>query len=98
MGKSNKIKKSFEETHKTKDERSSEIKNLLHKLSDLGINSQTPGFIQFLQQSKSFINEGTFWQGRIHLLGTHRILCGFLTNKKNVVSDITLKYVKDENN
>lgn len=99
MGNKNKpkkIKKSYEETHKTKDERQSEIKNLLLQLSELGINAQTPGMLQFLQQSKLFIEDGTYWQGRIPLKGTHRILCGFLTNKKGIVSDITLKYVKDE--
>lgn len=99
MGNKNKpkkIKKSYEETHKNKDERLLEIKNLLHQLTDLGINSRITGFSDFLKHSKLFIEDGTYWQGRIPLKGTHRILCGFLTNKKGVVSDITLKYVKDE--
>ena len=96
MPKSTKVKKSYEETHKTREERSAEIKNLLTKLADLEITIKTPGMLEFIKKTKPFIDDGVYWEGRIPLKGTHRILCGFLTNKKGVVSDITLKYVKHE--
>jgi hypothetical protein len=95
MGQASRPKRTYEETHKTKDERSAEIKNLLKKLSDLEITAKTPGMIDFLKHTKEFIDDGLFWQGHIPLKGTHRVLHGFLTNKKGIVCDITLKYVKD---
>jgi len=99
MGKKRKekTKLSYEDTHKTMEERQFEVKNLLQQLSDLGIYASTQGMHEFLKLSQDFIKNGTYWKGRIHLTGTHRILCGFLTNRSGVVSDITLKYVKDEN-
>ncbi len=51
--------------------------------------------IEFLKQSKLFVDDGLFWDGHIPLKGLNRTLYGFLTNKKGIVSDITLKYVKD---
>jgi uncharacterized protein YjgD (DUF1641 family) len=96
MGQASRPKRTYEETHKTKEERSAEIKNLLKKLSDLEITMKTPGMIDFLKQSKNFIDEAVFWTGNIPLKGTHRVLHGFLTNKRGIVSDITLKYVKEE--
>jgi len=95
MGQNDRKKKTYEETYKSKEERSAEIKNLLKKLSDLEITAKTPGMIDFLKQSKLFVDDGIFWKGHIPLKGTHRVLHGFLTNKKSIVSDITLKYVKD---
>ncbi len=85
-----------EEKYKTKEEREYEIKNLLKQLSDLGINISIPGMKEFMQHSQAFIKEGTYWQGKIPLTGTNRVLCGFLTNSRRAVSDITLKYVKDD--
>ena len=84
-----------DDKYKTKEERDLEIKNLLKQLSDLGITIGIPGMKEFLQHSQAFIKEGTYWQGRIKLVGTNRILCGFLTNSRRAVSDITLKYEKD---
>jgi hypothetical protein len=52
--------------------------------------------IEFLKQSKLFVDDGLFWDGHIPLKGTHRVLHAFLTNKKGIVCDITLKYVKEE--
>ena len=95
MGQNNRPKRTYEETHKTKEERSAEIKNLLKKLSDLEITMKTPGMIEFLKQSKLFVDEAVFWTGNIPLKGTHRVLYGFLTNKRGIVCDVTLKYVKD---
>ena len=95
MGQASRPKRTYEETHKTKEERSAEIKNLLKKLSDLEITAKTPGMIDFLKHTKEFIDEAVFWTGHIPLKGTHRMLYGFLTNKRGIVSDITLKYVKD---
>ena len=54
-----------------------------------------PGMKDFLKHSQLFIKEGVYWEGRIRLTGTNRVLCGFLTNRKNKVSDITLKYEKE---
>ena len=96
MGQASRPKRTYEETHKTKEERSAEIKNLLKKLSDLEITATTPGMIDFLKHTKEFIDEAVFWNGHIPLKGTHRVLHGFLTNKKGIVSDVTLKYVKEE--
>ncbi len=96
MGQASRPKRTYEETHKSKEERSAEIKNLLKKLSDLEITAKTPGMIEFLKQSKLFVDDGLFWNGNIPLKGTHRVLHGFLTNKKGIVSDVTLKYVKEE--
>ena len=95
MGQNNRPKRTYEETHKTKEERSAEIKNLLKKLSDLEITAKTPGMIDFLKHTKEFIDEAVFWTGNIPLKGTHRVLYGFLTNKRGIVCDVTLKYVKD---
>jgi len=95
MGQNSRPKRTYEETHKTKEERSAEIKNLLKKLSELEITMKTPGMIDFLKHTKEFIDHGQFWQGHIPLKGLNRTLNGFLTNKRGIVSDITLKYVKD---
>lgn len=96
MGQASRPKRTYEETHKSKEERSAEIKNLLKKLSDLEITAKTPGMIDFLKHTKEFIDEAVFWTGNIPLKGTHRILNGFLTNKRGIVCDVTLKYVKEE--
>jgi len=96
MGQNSRPKRTYEETHKTKEERSAEIKNLLKKLSDLEITAKTPGMIDFLKHAKEFIDEAVFWEGHIPLKGTHRVLHGFLTNKRGIICDITLKYVKEE--
>jgi hypothetical protein len=95
MGQASRPKRTYEETHKTKEERSAEIKNLLKKLSDLEITAKTPGMIDFLKHTKDFIHEAVFWTGNIPLKGTHRVLHAFLTNKRGIVCDVTLKYVKD---
>jgi hypothetical protein len=96
MGQASRPKRTNEELFKTKEERSAEIKNLLKKLSELEITMKTPGMIDFLKHTKDFIHEAVFWNGHIPLKGTHRVLHGFLTNKKGIVSDVTLKYVKEE--
>ena len=96
MGQASRPKRTYEETYKSKEERSTEIKNLLKKLSDLEITMKTPGMIDFLKQSKLFVDDGLFWNGNIPLKGTHRVLHGFLTNKRGIVCDVTLKYVKEE--
>ena len=95
MGQNNRPKRTNEELFKTKEERSAEIKNLLRKLSELEITMKTPGMIEFLKQSKLFVDDGLFWQGHIPLKGLNRTLYGFLTNKRGIVCDVTLKYVKD---
>jgi hypothetical protein len=95
MGQNDRKKKTYEETYKSKEERSAEIKNLLKKLSDLEITAKTPGMIEFLKQSKLFVDNGLFWDGHIPLKGLNRTLYAFLTNKRGIVCDITLKYVKD---
>jgi len=95
MGQASRPKRTYEETYKSKEERSTEIKNLLKKLSELEITVKTPGMIEFLKQSKLFVDNGQFWDGNIPLKGTHRVLHGFLTNKRGIVCDITLKYIKD---
>ena len=96
MGQNNRPKRTNEETYKSKEERSTEIKNLLKKLSELEITMKTPGMIEFLKQSKLFVDDGLFWQGHIPLKGLNRTLYGFLTNKRGIVCDVTLKYVKEE--
>ena len=96
MGQASRPKRTYEETHKTKEERTAEIKNLLKKLGELEITMKTPGMLEFLKHTKTFIDDGQFWEGHIPLKGTHRVLHGFLTNKRGIVSDITLKYVKEE--
>ena len=95
MGQASRPKRTNEELFKTKEERSAEIKNLLKKLSELEITMKTPGMIEFLKQSKLFVDDGLFWNGNIPLKGLNRTLYGFLTNKRGIVSDVTLKYVKD---
>ena len=95
MGQNDRKKKTYEEMYKSKEERSAEINNILQKLSDLEITMKTPGMIDFLKQSKLFVDDGIFWQGHIPLKGLNRTLYGFLTNKRGIVCDVTLKYVKD---
>ena len=95
MGQASRPKRTNEELFKTKEERSAEIKNLLKKLSDLEITVKTPGMIDFLKHTKTYIDEAVFWQGHIPLKGLNRTLYGFLTNKRGIVCDVTLKYVKD---
>ena len=80
---------------KTEDERRTEIKVLLNQLADFGIIASIPGMKDFLKHSQLFIKEGVYWEGRIRLIGTNRVLCGFLTNRKNKGADITLKYEKE---
>jgi len=96
MGQNSRPKRTLEEMYKSKEERSTEIKNLLKKLSDLEITAKTPGMIDFLKHTKEFIDEAVFWNGHIPLKGLNRTLYAFLTNKKGIVCDITLKYVKEE--
>ena len=96
MGQASRPKRTYEEMYKSKEERSAEIKNILQKLSDLEITAKTPGMIDFLKHTKEFIDEAVFWTGNIPLKGTHRVLYGFLTNKRGIVCDVTLKYVKEE--
>jgi hypothetical protein len=96
MGQASRPKRTNEELFKTKEERSAEIKNLLKKLSELEITMKTPGMIDFLKHTKEFINDAVFWNGNIPLKGLNRTLYGFLTNKRGIVCDITLKYVKEE--
>lgn len=80
---------------KTEEVRKLEVNNLLTQLAGLGIVASIPGMKEFLKISQLFIKEGVHWQGRIRLTGTNRVLCGFLTNRKNKTSDITLKYEKE---
>ena len=80
---------------KTEEVRKLEVNNLLTQLAGLGIVASIPGMKEFLKISQLFIKEGVHWQGRIRLTGTNRVLCGFLTNRKNKISDITLKYEKE---
>jgi hypothetical protein len=80
---------------KTEDVRKLEVNNLLTQLAGLGIVASISGMKEFLKISQLFIKEGVHWQGRIRLTGTNRVLCGFLTNRKNKTSDITLKYEKE---
>ena len=80
---------------KTEEVRKLEVNNLLTQLAGLGIVASIPGMKDFLKISQLFIKEGIHWQGRIRLTGTNRVLCGFLTNRKNKISDITLKYEKE---
>ena len=80
---------------KTEEVRKLEVNNLLTQLAGLGIVASIPGMKDFLKISQLFIKEGVHWQGRIRLTGTNRVLCGFLTNRKNKISDITLKYEKE---
>ena len=80
---------------KTEEVRKLEVNNLLTQLAGLGIVASIPGMKDFLKISQLFIKEGVHWQGRIRLTGTNRVLCGFLTNRKNKTSDITLKYEKE---
>jgi hypothetical protein len=80
---------------KTEEVRKLEVNNLLTQLAGLGIVASIPGMKDFLKISQLFIKEGIHWQGRIRLTGTNRVLCGFLTNRKNKTSDITLKYEKE---
>lgn len=96
MGQASRPKRTYEEMYKSKEERSAEIKNILQKLSDLEITMKTPGMIDFLKHAKNFIDDGLFWDSHIPLKGTHRMLHGFLTNKKGIVCDVTLKYVAKE--
>ena len=96
MGQNDRKKKTYEEMYKSKEERSTEIKNLLKKLSDLEITMKTPGMIDFLKHTKNFIDDGLFWDGHIPLKGTHRVLHAFLTNKRGIICDVTLKYIEDE--
>ena len=95
MGQNNRPKRTYEEMYKSKEERSAEIKNILQKLSDLEITAKTPGMIDFLKHTKNFIDEAVFWKGHIPLKGLNRTLYAFLTNKRGIVCDITLKYIKD---
>ena len=95
MRQNNRPKRTHEEMFKSKEERSTEIKNLLKKLSELEITMKTPGMIDFLKQSKLFVDDGLFWQGHIPLKGLNRTLYAFLTNKRGIVCDVTLKYIKD---
>ena len=95
MGQNSRPKRTNEELFKTKEERSAEIKNLLRKLSELEITMKTPGMIDFLKNTKNFIDNGLFWDGHIPLKGLNRTLYAFLTNKRGIVCDVTLKYVKD---
>ena len=95
MGQNDRPKRTYEEMYKSKEERSTEIKNLLKKLSELEITMKTPGMLEFLKHTKNFIDDGIYWKGHIPLKGLNRTLYGFLTNKKNIVCDVTLKYVKD---
>jgi len=80
---------------KTEEVRKLEVNNLLTQLAGFGIVASIPGMKDFLKISQLFIKEGIHWQGRIRLTGTNRVLCGFLTNRKNKTSDITLKYEKE---
>lgn len=80
---------------KTEEVRKLEVNNLLTQLAGFGIVASIPGMKEFLKISQLFIKEGVHWQGRIRLTGTNRVLCGFLTNRKNKISDITLKYEKE---
>jgi hypothetical protein len=80
---------------KTEEVRKLEVNNLLTQLAGFGIVASIPGMKEFLKISQLFIKEGVHWQGRIRLTGTNRVLCGFLTNRKNKTSDITLKYEKE---
>ena len=95
MGQNSRPKRTYEEMYKSKEERSAEIKNILQKLSDLEITAKTPGMIDFLKHTKNFIDEAVFWKGHIPLKGLNRTLYAFLTNKRGIVCDITLKYIKD---
>lgn len=95
MGQNDRKKKTYEETHKTKEERLAEIKNILQKLSDLEITAKTPGMIDFLKHTKNFIDDGLFCNSHIPLKGLNRTLYAFLTNKRGIVCDVTLKYIKD---
>ena len=95
MGQNDRKKKTYEEMYKSKEERSTEIKNLLKKLSELEITMKTPGMMDFLKHTKEFIDEAVFWKGHIPLKGLNRTLYAFLTNKRGIVCDITLKYIKD---
>jgi len=80
---------------KTVEDRKSEIKHLLLKLTDLGITSKIEGFNEFLIRANDFIKKETYFKGKIKLPSINREMNCFFPLKKGIVCDVHLKYVKN---
>ncbi len=90
-----KDKKEEKDQYKTKDERKEEINNIVRLLYDNNYHMGVDGMPQFFEIAKEFIDNGTYWEGEIEMVGTKHLLKGFLTNKKNVKCSLMLKYDKN---
>ncbi len=84
-----------EEKLKTKEERKEEINNIVRLLISNQYHLGIDGMPQFFEVAKEFIDNGTYWEGEIEMVGTKHKLVGFLTNKKNKKCELMLKFDKN---
>jgi hypothetical protein len=82
-------------TEKTKQERKEEINQIIRLLISHNYHFGVDGMPQFFEISKEFIDNGTYWEGEIEMVGTKHKLVGFLTNKKGSKCELVLKYDKN---
>ena len=84
-----------DDKHKTKEERKQEINQIVRTLYDNQYHMGIDGVPQFFEVAKEFIDNGTYWEGEIEMVGTKHKLVGFLTNKKGNKCQLMLKYDKN---
>jgi len=88
-------KKDNKDMYKTREERKLEINEIVRLLFQNNYHMGVDGVPQFFEVAKEFIDNGTYWEGEIEMVGTKHKLCGFLTNKKNTKCNLILKYDKN---
>ena len=77
---------------KTKEERLTEIIEVIKKLNNLGLNDTIPGIKEFKTILKEFVQNGESSSGKIKLTTAKRIIIYSLPKTKGRNININLKY------
>ena len=77
---------------KTKEERLTEIIEVIKKLNNLGLNDTIPGIKEFKTILKEFVQNGESCSGKIKLTTAKRIIIYSLPKTKGRNININLKY------
>tara|TARA_Y100000385_G_C12949129_1_gene574677 strand:+ start:398 stop:685 length:288 start_codon:yes stop_codon:yes gene_type:complete len=94
MGKKNKKNKKVAEL-KTKEERLSNVVEVLKKIKDLGLSKEIPGIKEFYRICNDYVHNTEPVNGKIKLNGFKRELIYILPSRKGINPTINLRF--DEN-
>lgn len=90
--KSKRVKKEI--VYKTLPERVSEVVDVFIKLRNLGLTQQNPNIKEFKAICDTYILDGIYRQGRLHIRGEKRTIEYILSIRESVPISINLVYSK----